>query len=71
MPYNDAASRAKARASMLAKIADPNDQWLERNRQARLGKPSRGGHVTKHVKLGIYKPETCVFCREEQEANGG
>lgn len=70
MPYNDAASRAKARASMLAKIADPNDQWVERNRQARLGKPSRGGHVTKHVKLGIDKLG-CVFCDQEREASNG
>lgn len=67
MPYNDAAARAKMRATMLAKLADPNDPWRERNAAARRGKPSRGGHVTAHVKRGVAKPETCPFCREEAQ----
>jgi hypothetical protein len=70
VPYNDAASRAKASATMKARIADPDDPWRERNRLARLGKPSRGGHVTQHVKRGIDKPG-CVFCDEEREADNG
>lgn len=63
------AQRAKIRASVLATLA-AKPQLGQAISERQKGKPSLGGHTTNHVRRGISKPETCVFCRE-QEADRG
>lgn len=61
---------AKAAISQTLKRYYSDAEARQRMSQARLGQPSRGGHVTNHTRRGISKPESCPFCREEQEASG-
>ncbi len=62
-----AEQRAKIAASVKKANAD-NPELSRAKSQRQRGKPSRGGHTTSHTKRGVSKPETCVFCREEQES---
>lgn len=65
-----AEQRAKIAAGVKRAFAE-NPELSRAKRELQTGRPSRGGHTTNHTRRGISKPDTCTFCREEQEADRG
>ena len=60
--------RAKISESLRRYYSDPALRAAISGRQT--GRPSRGAHTTNHARRGVSKPESCVFCREQEADNG-